>query len=81
MERVSIRELRNQTPDVVRRVQAGETIVLTLNRQPVADIGPHRPLRRVVPWAEIERIRRDAPADPGLLHELHTLLPDTTDDL
>ena len=81
MNSVSIRELRNQTPEVVRRVQAGETVVLTLNRHPVADIVPHREQRTTVSWAQIEQIRRDAPADSGLLDELRDLLPDTTDDL
>ena len=35
---VSVRDLRNNTAEVVAAVQAGETLTLTVNREPVADI-------------------------------------------
>lgn len=39
MERVGIRELRNQVSAVIRRARAGERIVITSNGIPVAEIG------------------------------------------
>lgn len=40
MERVGIRELRNNASQVVRRAQAGHRIVITVDGVPVARIGP-----------------------------------------
>jgi prevent-host-death family protein len=40
MERVGIRELRNNVAAVVRRAGAGERIVVTVDGMPVAPIGP-----------------------------------------
>jgi antitoxin (DNA-binding transcriptional repressor) of toxin-antitoxin stability system len=68
---VSIRELRNSTAAVVAELEAGERLTLTVNRRPVADIVPHTADRDPwVPAAELRRIVRDAPADPGLLDDL-----------
>jgi prevent-host-death family protein len=37
---VSVRELRNHTARVIRAVEAGERVVLTVHGRPVADIVP-----------------------------------------
>ena len=68
---ISVRELRNQTASVIGRVTAGERLVLTVNRRPVADIVPHERSRS--PWVRSERLRdivETAGADPGLLRDL-----------
>ena len=52
-------------------MRAGEELTLTVNRERVADIVPH--VERRSPWvpaSELRRIRRDAPADAGLLDDL-----------
>lgn len=68
---VSIRELRNSTSSVISELEAGERLTLTVNRRPVADILPHAEDRDPwVPAAELRRIVREAPADPGLLVDL-----------
>ena len=68
---VSIRELRNSTSAVVSQIESGERLTLTVNRRPVADILPHSEGRDPwVPAAELRRIVREAPADPGLLTDL-----------
>jgi antitoxin (DNA-binding transcriptional repressor) of toxin-antitoxin stability system len=68
---VSVRELRNSTSAVVSELEAGERLTLTVNRRPVADILPHAEERNPwVPVAELRRIVREAPADPGLLDDL-----------
>jgi len=40
MDRVGIRELRNETSAVVRRARAGERIMVTIDGAPAAVIGP-----------------------------------------
>lgn len=45
MKTVNQRELRNASAQVLREVQAGQTIVVTRNGQPVAELRPIRPRR------------------------------------
>jgi prevent-host-death family protein len=69
MSDVSSRDLRNHTADVLRRVEAGERIRISVNRRPVAELVPLERAR----WASgaaIERVLREAPADAGLLDDL-----------
>lgn len=40
METITHREMRNQSSDVLRRVEAGETLVVSNHGHPVAVIGP-----------------------------------------
>lgn len=68
---VSVRDLRNHTADVVAAVRSGETLSLTVNRLPVADIVPHS--RERSPWVPSQTLRAivtDAAADAGLLSDL-----------
>jgi prevent-host-death family protein len=69
MSDVSSRDLRNHTADVLRRVEAGERVRISVNRRPVAELVPLDPPR----WtsgARMERILRDSQADEGLLDDL-----------
>jgi prevent-host-death family protein len=71
---VSVRELRNKTTDVIAAVRSGERVVLTVNRQPVADIVPHSEDRS--PWIPahvLREILENAAADPELLEEIRGL--------
>ena len=69
MSDVSSRDLRNQTADVLRRVEAGERLRITVNRRPVAELVPlGRP--RWTSGAVIERVLREASADSALLDDL-----------
>ena len=68
---ISVRELRNQTAQVVAAVKDGERLELTVNRQPVADIVPHSEERSPwVPAAVVMRIRAEAPLDPEFLDDV-----------
>jgi prevent-host-death family protein len=40
MDRLGVRQLRNQTAAAVRRAGAGERIVITVDGRPVAQLGP-----------------------------------------
>jgi prevent-host-death family protein len=81
MTEVASRELRNDTRGLLRRVAAGEDIVITVDGEPVAAL---RPLRRRPRWMQrTEFVRRlsGRQADPGLDEELRALAPDMTDEL
>jgi prevent-host-death family protein len=82
MSDVATRELRNDTAGVLRRVQAGEEIVITVNGKPVAQLIPLPESGR--PWlprAELARRLASAQADPALRDDLARLAGETTDDL
>jgi len=76
---VSVRELRNSVSSVLRRVEAGERVTVTVDRRPVAELVPLR-RRRAVPIAEARAAASRHAADPGLLAELRQAVPDTTDE-
>jgi len=62
---VASRELRNDTAGLLRRVESGETIVITRRGKPVADLVPHRPqVGRWLTPSEVMEIREIASADP-----------------
>ena len=44
---VSVRELRNHTAEVLRRVEAGERVRITVDRRPMAELGVHMTATRV----------------------------------
>ena len=46
MQRVGVRELRNQVAAIVRRAGRGERIVVTVDGEPVAQLGPLAPTGR-----------------------------------
>ena len=78
-DEVSVRELRNHTADVLRRVEAGERLRVTVDRRPVAELVP-LPARDS--WVPRQRVI-DAlvQADSDLRDELARALPDTVDEL
>ena len=80
--RVASRDLRNNTADLLRRVDAGEQIVITKRGDPVASLIPfEQPRRRWLPRAELIRRLVATQADPGLRDDLARLAGETTDDL
>jgi prevent-host-death family protein len=69
MSDVSSRDLRNHTADVLRRVEAGERVRISVNRRPVAELVPlDRP--RWTSGAAMERVLQEALADTGLMGDL-----------
>ena len=58
---ISQRELRNDSGDILRRVDQGETFIVTRNGTPVAEITPmHR--HRFVPAQTVVDVFRGAPS-------------------
>jgi prevent-host-death family protein len=81
MGEVASRELRNHTRALLDRVQAGESVTVTVDGRPVAVI---EPLSRRPRWlAREEFVLRvvSRQADPALRDVLRDLAPDTTDDI
>ncbi len=79
---VASRELRNDTAGLLRRVEEGETIVITRRGKPVADLVPHRPTTsRWFSPDEVMDVVEHSSADPGLRDDLERLVGETTDDL
>jgi len=79
---IASRELRNRTADLLRRVEAGDEVVITTRGRPVAALVPLAPeRRRWLPRAELVRRLAAAQADAGLRADLARLAGETTDDL
>ncbi len=77
---VASRELRNNTRQLLDRVEAGEDITITVDGRPVAVLRPIEHRTRWLPRQRIAELLAEAQADPALGDELRTLMPDTTDD-
>lgn len=79
--RVASRALRNDTAGLLRRVEAGEDVVITVRDRDVARLTP---VSRRPRWMSRELFVRTVlshQADAALTAELDALVPDTTDDL
>ncbi len=66
------RELRNRISEVLREVEAGARIRVTVRGKPVADLVPVDPRRTWASWDVVERIRLDSPLDSGLRDEVRS---------
>jgi prevent-host-death family protein len=78
MAQVSVRDLRNHTAEVLRRVEVGERIQVTVDR-PVAELVP---LPRRASWVSRDHALASlTQADPGLRLDLAEALPDTIEEL
>jgi prevent-host-death family protein len=49
------RELRNNTASLLRRVEAGERLRITVHGHPVAELGPVERAQQFVPFDELVR--------------------------
>ena len=81
MAEVASRELRNDTRGLLRRVEAGEHVVITVDGRPVAVLAPLSGRRRWISKDEFVRRFAHKQADSELARELRQLVPDVTDNL
>ena len=81
MEDIPARDLRNNVSGVLRRVEAGERLRVTVSGRPVAELSPLPGRPRAISWEAFISGADDWQADPGLAKDLAALLPDTTDDV
>jgi len=80
-DKISVRELRNNVSAVLRRVETGARLIVTVDRRPVAQLVPLSHRRVTVPWDEFQARFADSRADPELLDDLRAAIPQTTDDV
>ena len=80
MADIPARELRNDVSSVLRRVEAGERLRVTVNGRPVAELVPLRRRPSSIGWEELLEGSDAWRADAGLAGDLRELLPETTDD-
>jgi prevent-host-death family protein len=78
---IGVRELRNQTARVIDAVRLGETVVLTVHGEPIADIVPHAPRARWLPGDQLRRELAERAADRALRDDLDSLAGQTLDRL
>lgn len=79
MDDVSVRELRNHTAEVLRRVEAGDRLRVTVDRRPVAELIP---LERRSTWVPKKRVvEMLVQADAELTDQLDAALGATIDEL
>jgi prevent-host-death family protein len=77
--RIPVRELRNHVSEVLRRVEAGETLEVTVNDRPVALLVPRHGRPRTLPTRDF--LAGLPMADSKLTEDLAAELTETTDDL
>lgn len=81
MATVPQRELRNNTAELLRRVERGERLTITVHGHPVADLVPLERPRSFVAFAEIADGLRDLlPVDDRLDEELRDLMTAEPED-
>lgn len=81
MPDVPARDLRNDVSAVLRRVEKGERLRVTVSGRPVAELVPLTARPRSMSWEAFAQGIEEWRADPGLARELADLLPETTDDV
>ena len=81
MGEVASRELRNATRSVLRRVEGGEDVVITVDGRPVAVLHPVGTRPRWLTRQQFVDRFGGRQADPGLTGDLRALAPGTTDHL
>jgi prevent-host-death family protein len=80
MADVPARDLRNDVSGVLRRVERGERLRVTVSGRPVAELVPLAARPRFMSWEAFVQGIGEWRADHGLARELAELLPETTDD-
>jgi prevent-host-death family protein len=81
MSDVPARELRNNVSGVLRRVESGERLRVTVSGRPVAELVPLATRPRSIAWDAFIQGSEEWRADPGLAKDLAALLPETTNDI
>jgi len=81
MSTVAIRELRNNTRQLLERVERGEAITITIDGRPAAELRTLRTRPTFMDRRSFASAVLEHRADPELADVLAELAPQTTDDL
>jgi antitoxin (DNA-binding transcriptional repressor) of toxin-antitoxin stability system len=77
MVKVSIKDAKDRLSELVRLAEEGETIVITRNGEPVADLGEHKKQKGGTDWEAGERYLREN----GIKRSKGWISPDFDDPL
>ena len=75
------RELRNNVSAVLREVEAGHALRVTVRGRPVAELVPVSLRKEYLSPAELERILRSAPLDAAFAADVEAAAGATIDEL
>jgi prevent-host-death family protein len=78
---ISQRELRNDISRVLREVEGGESVQVTVAGRPVVEIRPLSARRGRVPMREVIAFLATVEPDPTLADDIRFLDDETTDSL
>ena len=82
MRTIPERELRHDLDHLLREVEAGERLRITVDGRPVADLVPiDRARQTFVPRDEVAHILAHAPLDPGFARDIEMVTSATIDEL
>ena len=81
MREIPQRELRNNVAAVLREVERGESLRVTVRGRPVADLVPIGTRKRGFSPGEVARIVARAPLDPGFASDLDVVAGAKIDEL
>ena len=80
-ETIAVRDLKNRLSEVLRAVERGEHVTVTVDRRAVAELVPVSRKPRWIDGARFLAHFEGRWADPGLRAELDELVGDTIDEL
>jgi prevent-host-death family protein len=81
MREIPQRELRNNVGAVLREVEAGETLRVTVRGRAVADLVPIAGRKRGLSREDVVRILADAALDRGFVADVDAVAGATIDEL
>lgn len=81
MTDVPAREPRNDVSSVLRRVEPGERLRVTVSGRPGAELVPLATRAPTMGWDDLQRRLENRRADVGLTAQLVELLTETTNDV
>jgi prevent-host-death family protein len=81
MNQIPSRELRNDVASVLRRVESGQSLRITVRGRPVADLVPIGNRPSTMTWTRFRSGLDSGQADSGLEGELRDALAGSTDDV
>ena len=81
MPEIPARELRNDVSAILRRVEGGERLTVTVSGRPVATLVPLSTRPATIPWSVLASALAKISADPSLRSELAVAIAGTTDDV
>ena len=81
MKSIAQRELRNRVSEVLRRVEGGEHLRVTVDGRPVADLVPIAGRRVFVSRESLEQALRQAPLDSRFAADIKAATGATIDAL